>query len=95
MSCIIKDYRQNMGGVDKFDQHLSYYGYPHSCKKWWKYYLFYYIEIAVYNTFIIFNKIMSICQLKDLRYIDFRLELVKQLTRWNPKVTIPMELTGI
>ena len=32
MPYIIKDHRKNMIGVDRYDQKLSYYVYPHSCK---------------------------------------------------------------
>ncbi|KAL8618547.1 hypothetical protein ACOMHN_021816 [Nucella lapillus] len=39
-------YNENIGGVDKCDQHLSYCPVEHANKKWWRY---------------IFNSMMNLC----------------------------------
>ena len=33
---MIQSYNENMGGVDQFDQRLSYYSLNHKSTKWWK-----------------------------------------------------------
>ena len=33
---MIDDYNLHMGGVDKSDQLVLYYGYSHRSQKWWK-----------------------------------------------------------
>jgi len=33
---MVDEYNQYMGGVDKSDQLLSYYGFPHRTIKWWR-----------------------------------------------------------
>ena len=33
---MIKEYNKHMGGVDKSDQLLSYYGFTHRTVKWWR-----------------------------------------------------------
>ena len=49
-----------MGGVEKFDQMLSYYPYPHKFQKWWKFLFVYLVEIGIYNSFVIYNEIAKI-----------------------------------
>ena len=33
---MIQEYNKFMGGVDKADQLVTYYGFAHTTKKWWK-----------------------------------------------------------
>ena len=33
---VVEEYNQYMGGVDKSDQLVVYYGFRQSSKKWWK-----------------------------------------------------------
>ena len=46
---VIEDYNKYMGGVDKSDQLVAYYGFRHSSKKWWKRAFFHLIELAMMN----------------------------------------------
>ena len=54
------EYNQHMGGVDKMDQSRSYYGVIRSSKKYWKHILFNIFNIAIINSFILFNKIILV-----------------------------------
>ena len=53
---VLSDYNKNMGGVDKLDQHLSYYLVGRPGKKCWRYIVWHIINTAVYNAFVIWNK---------------------------------------
>ena len=44
-----------MGGVDKSDQLLSYYGFSHRTVKWWRRGFFHLIDLAVVNSCVIHN----------------------------------------
>ena len=33
---VVVDYNKHMGGVDRSDQLVMYYGFPHRSVKWWK-----------------------------------------------------------
>ena len=44
---MIVQYNSYMGGVDKYDQLLVYYGYSHFTKKWWKRVFFQLLDVAL------------------------------------------------
>ena len=80
---MIHDYNQNMGGVDRNDQMILYYGYSHRfaiklcyrSKKWWKRIFFHILDLAVVNANILYNETAQ----KPLKHLEFRLELIKSL----------------
>jgi len=51
---VIMDYNQNMGGVDKCDQYLSYYSVGRKTHKWWKTVFFRLFEMCVINSMCIY-----------------------------------------
>ena len=51
---IIEDYNQYMGGVDKSDQLVVYYGFRRSSKKWWKRAFFHLMEMTMVNAYILY-----------------------------------------
>lgn len=52
---IILDYNMYMGGVDRVDQILHGYESFRKTLKWYKKYFFYLLDIAIYNSLIIWN----------------------------------------
>ena len=44
---MIEEYNRFMGGVDKSDQLLSYYGFVHRTVKWWRRAFFHLVDLAV------------------------------------------------
>ena len=44
-----------MGGVDKGDQLMSYYGFSHCTVKWWRRAFFHLFENAVVNSYILYR----------------------------------------
>lgn len=80
---MIEDYRKHMGGVDLFDQRIQYHSYPHKCKKWWRYYFHFLLEIALNNSFIIFNDIRASNGMKKVKFLEFRLSIITELVGWS------------
>lgn len=76
---LVRDYRMNMGGVDRFDQKISYYLYPHSFRKRWKYHFLFLVELAVNNSFILYK----LATRKKISYLDYRIEIIKRLVLWK------------
>ena len=72
-----------MGGIDKFDQRLQYYSYPHKFMKWWKFIFIYLLEVAIFNSFVIYCEVLRISGRKNVSYLDYRLELVGSLTEFE------------
>ena len=75
----IRTYNQYMGGVDLSDQMRSYYPSGRPGKKWWRYLLWYLLDVSICNAFVlkrISPQAVTCCQ---RTLLHFRLELVKQL----------------
>ena len=51
---VIEDYNMYMGGVDKSDQLVTYYGFRRCSKKRWKHAFFHLIELAMMNAYILY-----------------------------------------
>lgn len=92
---MISEYRKSVGGVDHFDQRITYYAYPHKYKKWWKYFFNYLIEIAINNAYIIFREVALKFRAKDVSYIDFRLSLIKSLTQYEERMQFKASIMQI
>jgi hypothetical protein len=52
---VICDYNKHMGGVDVADQYISSYSFIRKSKKWWHKMFFWLLEVAVVNSFILYN----------------------------------------
>ena len=72
---VIGVYNLGMNGVDVNDQYRSYYPTGTPSKKWWKYLLWFFVNLSVVNAYIL----EKIAGTKKRRQLHFRLELAKQL----------------
>ena len=69
----IVEYNKYMGGVDRGDQMLTYYGYPHRTVKWWKRALF---DAAIVNSYIMYCRQH---QGRRRTHEQYRIELAKDI----------------
>jgi len=74
---MVDEYNQYMGGVDKSDQLLSYYGFPHRTIKWWRRAFYHLLDLAVVQAYILYRQ--SPQSGRHLRHQQFRVELAKEL----------------
>lgn len=72
--CII-DYNNTMGTVDKVDQILYSLNSTRKSVKWYKKFFFHLFDLAVYNTFILYNYVTG----RNLSFSKFHLYLIKQV----------------
>ena len=88
---MVEDYNMHMGGVDKNDQAVMYYGYPHRlehnyyllgsiiyfprAKKWWKRVFFHLLDVSIANANVLYNMQAD----KPLHQLHFRLSIIKSL----------------
>ena len=81
-----------MGGVDKSDQLLSYYGFSHRMVKWWKRAAFHSLDMSVVNAYIVYK---TSAQSKKLTHKEFRIELAKEmLLRASVDTNVPAVSCG-
>ena len=76
---VICDYNKHMGGVDVSDQYISSYSFIRKSKKWWRKMFFWLLEVAVVNSFILYNLSAVANQKPKLSHKKYRLELMKAL----------------
>lgn len=52
----VKEYNNNMGGVDRLDQMTAYYSSPRKTIRWYKKVLFHLLDMAVWNSYFLYRK---------------------------------------
>lgn len=77
----IAAYNKHMGGVDKFDQYMSTYSIGWKSTRWWLRILYYLLESAVVNSYIIYQKNCKIKNTKKkwMTIVEFRSLLANEL----------------
>ena len=88
-----------MGGVDKADQLVLYYGYAHRSVNWWKRIFFHMVDLALVNAHILHTA----TQETKLTQLDFRVavaegllhrhERISQKHYTAPQMSLPLRLT--
>ena len=74
---VISFYNKFMNGVDVNDQYRSYYPVGAQSKSWWKYLVWFFVNISIVNSFILQN--LQTGRRRRLKHLDFRLALARQL----------------
>ena len=77
----VAEYNSIMGGVDRFDQRQERYAIGRHSLKWWQHLLYFLIDLAIVNSFIMWN-----CNNGgQCDQLSFRLALIRQLSRPRDK----------
>ncbi|KAJ8006131.1 hypothetical protein DPEC_G00125060 [Dallia pectoralis] len=77
-------YQENMRGVDLCDQLRDCYPVGRPCKKWWRYFLWFYVNICIVNAYVILRESRGSvppggCNGKHFTQRHFRVRLAQQL----------------
>ena len=72
---VVKVYNSGMNGVDVNDQYRSYYPPGTTLRKWWKYLLWFFMNLSMVNAFIL----EKLAGKRKRTQLDFRRELAKLL----------------
>ncbi|KAG4067093.1 hypothetical protein HA402_000084 [Bradysia odoriphaga] len=78
----IAAYNDNMGGIDRADQMVSYYSSPRKTIRWYKKVLFHLLDLCVWNSFYIFKQFHG-----KGAFLDFRDSLIRSL------IQLPSEIS--
>ena len=76
---VIDEYNSYMGGVDKSDQLITYYGFSHRTNKWYKRVFFHLFEVSIVNAYILYC--LHLPPKQRLSHLDFRLAVASHLLR--------------
>lgn len=77
-TCIVKDYNNFMGGVDLLDQMTKYYGLSRRSKKWTSKLCLHILNIAFYNSYIMYKKFCKTNQKKT--YLKYLIKIMNKLS---------------
>ena len=79
----IKDYNQDMNGVDLSDQMYRMYSVQYRTRKFWKTLFFHFLDIAAWNAFVFWRELKdqlpSHAMPSTYSFLDFKKDLVLQL----------------
>ncbi|XP_022798311.1 piggyBac transposable element-derived protein 4-like [Stylophora pistillata] len=73
---VVQLYNKYMGGVDLSDQKRQYYESSRRAEKWWRYLLWFSIDVCIVNPHIL---MMEADNHPDLSQLQFRIELIEGL----------------
>ena len=77
---IVEKYNVNMGGVDLNDQMCAYYRTGRASHKWWRYVLFYLLNISLTNAWVLWkNSIHEGALPRGYDHMKFRMEVMSSL----------------
>ena len=82
----VTHYNKFMGGVDLSDQLIGKYDVLKKVDRWWKTLFFHTVDIAIVNSYVMFNAVRNLHDHVDLKrpksydHLAFREELILQLT---------------
>lgn len=77
----VYDYNCYMGGVDRFDQHMSTYNISWKSRRWWVKLFYYLIDAAIVNSYLAYKTSLSLHNSRDkgLSHFNFRMLLAEEL----------------
>ena len=76
---VISQYTKYIGGVDKADHYCGSYVFLRKAAKWWRKMFFWIFEVAIVNSFILYNIRRRKQGLKNVTHKAFRKNLFRQL----------------
>ena len=91
----IHRYNHSMNAVDRSDQMLAYHNVSRKCYRWWKTLFFHLIDIAVVNSFILFQKYRAqhpdrgLKRVKKYSIVDYREAIIRQICGWEEYEAAP------
>jgi hypothetical protein len=86
----ITEYNKYMGSIDRGDQLLSYYGFPHCTVKWWRRAFFFLVDAAIVNSYIMYSRQTTG---RHMSHELFRIELAKELIKASNSFSITRRAT--
>lgn len=75
-------YNNNMSGVDRCDQMVSYYSSPRKTIRWYKKIIFHLLDLSVWNSYYLYKRQTG----STIQFLGYREELIKSLIGLDPEI---------
>jgi len=72
-------YNQFMAGVDRADQNRGYYRVLRKSRKYWRYSLYFALDVAINNAFILYDQTIAVMPIRYYSLLEFRIDIADQL----------------
>lgn len=80
---MIRDYQFKMKGVDLFNQRMSYYSTNFRSLRWYFRIIYFYMEMAMINSYLVYIKVQNANNLRPKSHADYRIYIIKQMVNWK------------
>ena len=77
----VDTYNKSMNGVDRNDQHCTYYSFVRKTLKWWRKVFFYLLECSTVNSYILHQEACRQAGTKPFTALDFRRSIIEDLVQ--------------
>ena len=91
---VVNEYNYSMNGVDRADQNSVYYPFIRKTRKWWRKLFFWVIEVALVNSFILYQIHCTQLNIRPLTHLQYRRSVVESLAARYLSVTPPRARPG-
>ena len=83
MPQMIRDYTYKMKGVDLFNQRMSYYSTNFRSMRWYFRIIYFYMEMAMINSYLVYTKILRKNSIKAKTHAEYRISVIKKMVNWQ------------
>lgn len=83
MPTMIRDYSYKMKGVDLFNQRMSYYSTNFRSMRWYFRIIYFYMEMAMINSYLVYTKIQVKNAWRPKNHADYRIHVLKRMVNWH------------
>ena len=87
---VVDNYNHHMNGVDLADQHAVYYSFIRKTVKWWRKVVFWLVETAVVNSYILYKETVP----NPMTHVAYRRSVVQSLASRYIVCAPPRRLVG-
>ena len=91
---MIREYQFKMKGVDLFNQRMSYYSTNFRSLRWYFRIIYFYMEIAMINSYLVYCKIQNKLELRARSHADYRAYVIKKMVNWQGPERIETKNAG-
>lgn len=82
---IVYETIESLKGNDYLNRGMDYFSIDYNSWKWYCRVMLYFLEVSMMNSYLIYTKVLSEKKIQPLSNMEYRIEVIKILCKWNEK----------